>query len=170
MTLKRFVLRSCGTFLALALLPVLAGCGFQPLYASPDYARLSGVEVEAGPDRLGYLVEDALSEVFGAGRSAYRLDVDATSVERALGVSAQAQARRYAVDFTARYSLERGGERVHRGLVSERVYYDAPRDAYALISARRAAEERGAEALARLVARDVALALRRIEAGYGVES
>ncbi|TGY89005.1 hypothetical protein E5163_07690 [Marinicauda algicola] len=171
MTLKRSgAARFTIAALALLVLPALAACGFQPLYASPDYRHLAGVEIEAGPDRLGYLIEDALEEEFGAGRSAYRLVIAASSTERALGVSADARARRFGLTVGAQYRLLHGEETVHEGAASELVYFDAPTEAYALISARRSAEQQGADALARQISRDIALVLRRIEAGYGGES
>lgn len=147
--------------LSLALVPVLAACGFQPLYSSAPYRDLPGVEVETGPTRLDYLVEDALEEEFGNGRSAYRLVVSTRSSERALGVSAEARARRYRLRLIADYTLFRGADQIVEGQIREPVYFDAPADPYGLMAARLSAEQQGADALARSIARQVALDLRR---------
>lgn len=171
MTGQRFTLRKWRAgALALLVFPALAACGFQPLYGTTAYRELAGVEIEAGPERLDFLLQDALSDEFGAGRSPYRLVVAASSAERGLGVSADARATRYALDIGARYSLWRNGAQVLESQTSERVYFDAPRDAFALISARRSAEQQGADALARKIARDVALAIRRAETGQDRET
>lgn len=144
---------------------LLPACGFQPLYATPVYADLAGVEIETGNTRLDYLIADALEEEFGAGQAPYRLVVDTVSSERGIGVSADARVRRYAIEITSNYVLSRGADRILQSTVSERVYFDVPDDPYALVSARLTAEQQGAEALARELARSVALGIRRAEAG-----
>ena len=56
--------------LALTFPALLGGCGFQPLYGTPGYSQIAGVEIDTGSSRLDYLVADALEEEFGAGRKA----------------------------------------------------------------------------------------------------
>lgn len=171
MTAQRHRLRQWGAAaFALLLIPALTACGFQPLYGSTAYRELAGVEIEAGPERLDFLVQDALSEEFGAGSSPYRLVVATASTELGLGVSAEARARRFSLTVSARYQLLRAGESLLESSAAELVYFDAPAEAYALISARRSAEQQGADALARKIARDVALAIRRAEAGLDREA
>ena len=144
---------------------LLSACGFQPLYATPVYSDLAGVEIETGDTRLDYLIADALEEEFGAGQAPYRLVVDTISRERGIGVSADARVRRYAIEMTSNYVLSHGADRILQSTVSERVYFYVPDDPYALVSARLTAEQQGAEALARRLARSVALGIRRGEAG-----
>lgn len=150
--------------LAPALL-LLSACGFQPLYGTAVYSSLAGVEIDTGDTRLDYLVRDALEEQFGAGSGTYRLDVDTTTFEQGVGVSAEARVRRYALEIRSSYILSRGTEQLLQSVVTERVYFDVPDDPYALISARLSAEQQGADAVALQIARSVALGIRRAEAG-----
>lgn len=136
---------------------LLSGCGFQPLYATPDIGNLSGLSVQTGQTRLDYLLQDELETYFGTGRSPYQLVVSTTTRERRLGLSAQARARRYALETNSRYEVLSGADILVSGQVREQIYFDAPRDPYALITARASAEERAASAIARLVAQDIAV-------------
>lgn len=136
---------------------LLAGCGFQPLYATPAVGNLSGLSVQTGQTRLDYLLQDELETYFGTGRSPYQLVVTTETRERRLGLSAQARARRYALETDSRYRVLDGADVLTQGRVREQIYFDAPRDPYALIAARASAEERAASAIARLVAQDIAV-------------
>ena len=150
-------------FSALAACAALlsSGCGFQPLYATGGYAGLSGLAIETGDTRQDYLVEAALDRFLGAGRSPYRLALDTEASELRIGVSAAGRANRYAYTLSTAYLLTDGDGEVLEGDVSETVYFDAPRDPYALIAARADAEERAADLLARALSRDIAAALQR---------
>lgn len=150
--------------LALTFPALLGGCGFQPLYGTPGYSQIAGVEIDTGSSRLDYLVADALEEEFGAGRSPYRLTVNSSSRESAVGVAANAAVTRYELTVSVRYSLERSGQVIASDSEREILYFPAPANPYGLIAARRTAEEQAAAALARRVSRAVALALRE-EAG-----
>lgn len=142
---------------------VLSGCGFQPLYATPSVRNLSGITVDTGQTRLDYLLQQDLETYFGTGQSPYRLSIVTETEERRLGLSAQARARRYALELTSRYQLFEGSDLLLQGNVREQVYFDAPRDPYALITARASAEDRAANAIARLIAQDVAVQLNRLD-------
>lgn len=147
--------------LAAACAP-LAACGFQPLYAGPDVAALSAMEIEAGQARIDYLLEDAMSGAFGsgAGESPYRLVLDTETDERRLGISAADRASRYGLDLRVRYRLVEGDAVLAEGLVRETAYFDAPFETYGLIAARRNAEEQAALAAARTLSRRLAAATR----------
>ena len=147
--------------LAAACAP-LAACGFQPLYAGPGITALSAMEIEAGQSRIDYLLEDAVSGAFGSGtdESPYRLVLNTETDERRLGISAADRASRYGLDLRVRYRLVEGDEIVAEGLVRETAYFDAPFAPYALIAARRNAEEQAALAAARTLSRRLAAATR----------
>ena len=151
--------------LGLACTGLLAGCGFQPLYGGPGFAALPGIAIDGSDDRVGYLVEDALRDYLGAGRSAYRAELETEIGEIPLGLSAAGRARRFATVLQVNYILTGPDGFEQLGEVSEPVYYDAPSDPYALISARTAAEERAAEAVALQLAQEFAIVLQRADLG-----
>ena len=155
---RRFHLLSALTACA-ALLS--AGCGFQPLYSTGGYGGLPGLAIETGDTRQDYLIEAALDRFLGSGRSAYRLVLDTAANEQRIGVSAAGRANRYGYTLSTAYLLTDGDGEVLEGEVSETVYFDAPRDPYALIAARADAEERAADLIARALSRDIAAALQR---------
>lgn len=145
---------------ALLLAP---GCGFRPVYAGPAYDSLRNVNVQVrGEDRFAYLVETAMIERLGAGDTrAGRLRVAMRIRQRNLGVSADGEASRIALDIRARYTLSLPRESNLRGTVTERVAFETPREPYALISARANAERQAAETIADSLLRTVAADLRR---------
>ena len=159
MNVGRHQIRAC--LVALTGLLVLSGCGFQPLYATPSVRSLSGLSVDTGPSRLDYLLQDELETYFGTGDSPYHLAVRTETSERRLGLSAQARARRYALETISQYVVREGSEVIIQGRVTEQVYFDAPTDPYALITARASAEERAASAIARRLAQDIAIQLNQ---------
>jgi LPS-assembly lipoprotein len=157
--------RIATAFAALLTVGALAGCGFQPLYGGPGYQALPGLEIEAPNDRLGYLVDDALRDYLGGGRSQYRVELETGYAEAPLGISAAGRASRFSALVSAQYHLTGPDGFSHRGSISETIFYDAPSDPYALIAAQAAAQERGAEQLAGSLAVEFATVLRRVEAG-----
>ncbi len=156
-----------GLMAALGAVLILSGCGFRPVYAGPAYDSLGNVAVSvSGEDRFAYLVETALIDRLGQpGESAGQLQVSLRIRQRNLGVSADGEASRIALDVAARYALSiPGGQRL-RGETSERVAFETPREPYALISARANAERQAAEAIAESILRSAASDLRRRELG-----
>jgi len=154
-------LRSPALALACGALMLSGGCGFQPLYATPGFADLPGLQIETGSSRQEYLVEQALDRFLGGGRSPFRLTLSVGTGESRLGVSAAGNASRYAYIVSARYVLRGLEDGRLTGSVSETVYFDAPSDPYALIAARSDAEERAATRVANSLARDIAVQLER---------
>ncbi len=146
--------------LACAAALSLAACGFEPLYAPAAVAPLADMEIEAGEERVDFLLEDALRGEFGASGAAspYRLVIGTSQRERRIGVSAADRATRYSLYLVVRYQLfERGAEdAVASGRVEESVYYDAPREPFAITNARRDAEARAAAGAAERLARRLA--------------
>ena len=150
-------------FAGLVLAAVLGGCGFQPLYTGPGYQLLPGLEIDAGNDRVGYLVEDALRDFIGDGRSPYRVEIQSEFVESPLGLSAAGRATRFRAELRTVYRLTGPEGFEYIGRATEAVFYDAPRDPYALIAARSAGEERAAEQIAERLAIEFATAIQRAE-------
>lgn len=144
---------------------LVSACGFQPLYGGPGYTALPGIAITAENDRVGYLVEDALRDHFGEGRSPYSLELQTEYRVSPLGLSAAGRASRFSAEMRVSYLLTGPEEFRHSGRVAEAVFYDAPSDPYALIAARAAAEERAAERVAEQLALELATALQRTERG-----
>ena len=148
-----------------AALASLSACGFRPVYGGKALAGIEGVHVVgSGEERIDFLIETAVREQVrgSAGDSPYRLSLTTTARETGLGVAGDGRATRYAIEVAASYTLERagGGEAPIRGRVDERVVYEAPRDPFALLSARSAAEDRAAQQVGRSVVQSLSLALR----------
>lgn len=107
------------------------------------------------------MIEQALDRFLGQGRSEHRLAFETNAREQRLGVSAADRASRFALSVTTSYLLTSPAGEPVTGRITETVYFDAPRDPYALITARADAEERAADLIARSLARELAAALQR---------
>ncbi len=151
--------------LGLCCVGLLSGCGFQPLYAGPGFSALPGLTIEAEDGRIGYLVEDALRDTLGSGRSPYHAVLETDFRESAIGLSATGRARRFSGEIRVDYTLTGPDGFEHSGRVSEPVFYDAPSDPYSLIAARSAAEERAADRVAEQLAQEFATVLQRAALG-----
>lgn len=146
---------------ACAALVLTAGCGFQPMYATPGFSALPGLTITTGDTRQDYLIEDALLDFLGSGRSPYRVSLDTTTTESPLGLSAAGRAARFSYVVSSAYRLTGPDNLSIGGVVRETVYFDAPSDPYALIAARGDAEERAAELIARRLTQDISTKLQR---------
>ncbi len=98
--------------LSLALVPLLAGCGLQPMYAGGSSgvvaSELAAVEVPAIDGQAGWLVRNALVDRLGAGGAAaarYRLDVRLDDKLEGLGVLSDDTVGRERRTLRARYQL-----------------------------------------------------------------
>jgi len=140
---------------------LLGACGFQPLYASPNLAALSAMEIESGQSRIDFLIEEALTGAYGGagGPSPYVLTLESNARELPLGISAADRATRYALEVSVDFELRAQGRLIRKGQVEETAYFDAPNQAFGLIAARRDAETQVADALARRLSQRVAAAV-----------
>ncbi len=157
--------RFIGALAGILVAGSVSGCGFQPLYGGSGFQALPGLEIDASDDRVGYLVEDALRDYLGGGVSPYRAELETAFRETPLGLSAAGRASRFRSDLQVSYRLTGPDDFEHIGRITEPVFYDAPTDPYALISARAAAEERAAEQAAERLVREFATVLQRAEDG-----
>lgn len=141
---------------------MLAACGFQPLYAGSAAATLENLTVSVvGDERLAYLTETALIERTGRGQGEPRpLVVTLQTAQVPLGISADGQATRVALNIRASYQLDLQGQAPLRNTVTERIVFETPSEPYALISARANAERRAAEVVADALVRDIATGLQ----------
>ena len=130
------------------LLPLLAACGFTPLYAKTGVGpSLQSVAVETPThSRTGYFLRQQLDDEFGRDREAaplYRLTTTVTENRYPLGVRVNNVASRYEVDLTVTWRLlEQGTDKqLTAGVTPVRVSYDSADPPYAGV----AAEEDGVE-------------------------
>ncbi len=152
-----------------ALVPMLGGCGLQPLYSggsSADVAQgLSAVDVPAIPGRGGWLLRNALTERFQAGgpaAPAYRLDVRIDDSLEALGVLNDDTISRERRILRTRYQLIElaTGEILLDATDGSDAGIDVVSSEYATIAAELTALENLAREVADRMATRIALALR----------
>lgn len=148
--------------LALAACLVLAGCGFTPLYATPDLgAGLAAVEVTTPEGRAGALLREQLDDALGRRASlapAYRLDVALSELRYPRGVRVDNVATRYEYVLTAAYTLSAAtpGEPLKTGKVRVELTYDSADQPYASVIAQQDAQARAAQEAARRIHLEVA--------------
>lgn len=148
--------------LALAACLVLAGCGFTPLYATPDLgAGLAAVEVSTPEGRAGALLHEQLDDALGRRASlapAYRLDVALSELRYPRGVRVDNVATRYEYVLTAAYTLSAAtpGEPLKTGKVRVELTYDSADQPYASVIAQQDAQARAAQEAARRIHLEVA--------------
>lgn len=152
------MMRAARLALALAMLPVLAACGLQPIYAGGANGaaaqNLAAIEVPRIEGREGWLVRNALLDRLGqSGQQAaprYRLDVLLDDDLEGLGLLTDDTIGRERRTLRARFQLVEldGGKILADATVGSDAGIDVVSSEYATI----AAEESALENLAREVA------------------
>jgi LPS-assembly lipoprotein len=137
--------------------PLLAGCGFTPLYATPGVTpNLSAIEVITPQGRTGHLLAEDLTDELGLNRAEvtrYKLNLAVDEVRYPRGLQVEDVASWYELSVKVSYSLVdiASGQTVTAGLVPVNVSYNAVRDPYAGIVAQQDGQKRAArEAAMRL--------------------
>jgi len=142
--------------------PVLAGCGFTPLYASPGISSgLSGITVEAPDGRTAYLLRERLDDSLGRDRRiqpTYRLAYTVLETRDPRGLGADNAASRYELNLTVDYTLIRiaDGQTVRAGQEKVLIIYEAVAEPYAGVSAQQDGQERAAAEAARRIRLELA--------------
>jgi LPS-assembly lipoprotein len=151
--------------LALAAAGLLAGCGFQPLYApQPGGAPAIGaVDVSMIPGKAGHVLRNELDRLLyveaGAGPR-QTLEISLQEEVARLGLRTDESATRADLTLTARYVLTPpDGGRAVRGTVQSVATFEIPTAAFGEIAAQDDARERAAEVLAQRIRADLALRL-----------
>lgn len=146
----------------LAALPLLAGCGFTPLYARPGLGGdLAAIQVVAPQGRVGYLLREDLDDDLGRDKGAaprFRLEMTEVQTRDPRGLTLEDVAERYVLGLTVSYRLVdmRTGAVAHAGKVVSQVGYDAVIAPYAGIAGRQDAQDRAALDAARKIQLDLA--------------
>jgi LPS-assembly lipoprotein len=139
-------------FAATAMM-ALAACTVQPLYGPSmsgklTTATLSGIAIDEVSTRVAQEVRNTLLYDFATGTSAatYRMTLNVTSAESALGVTGVETAPAYAVTVSATYAITSNatGEIVLRGTSRGTASYDRNNQLYANSRAHLDAENRAA--------------------------
>ncbi|WP_370237655.1 LPS assembly lipoprotein LptE [Brevundimonas sp.] len=138
-----------------ALMLVLSGCGFTPLYGETATAGLSRVVVETPDTRLGYRLRERLEDALLYDRTLapeWRLNVTLEPSRRPLGRRIDDTAARYEMTLVGQWTLTPlPGGKARTGSETVTVTYAVSDQPYAAISAQEDAEERAAEALAQRI-------------------
>jgi len=165
---------------ALAALPLavlLAGCGFHPLYATPDMpkgqmqADLRSIYVDQVPERLGYELRNQLIDLLDAksesGGARYVLKVSLTTRSDAIGVQSQTAPggvtqtaiTRYNDKITAEYDLVdvRTNKSIAHGIETGLSSYNVLSSPYATLAVQQDADRRAAEDIADRIRIDLAV-------------
>jgi LPS-assembly lipoprotein len=137
--------------------PVLAGCGFTPLYAQPGVTPgLAAIETVAPEGRAGYLLREALDDALARDArvpASYRLQIELKQTRTPRGRRVDSAASRYEMVLLADWKLldARSGDVAFQGQTSTEVTFDRADQPYASIAGHQDAEQRAANELARKI-------------------
>ena len=145
----------------LLILPLLAGCGFTPLYAERGVGpALSSVEVIPPKGRVGYLMQEQLDDALARQRgepARYRLTMTSNELRTPRGLRVDNTATEYELNLTVTYSLVENatGKTLRSGIAPVTVTYESSDAPYAGLSAQTDAQERAVIQAATLVRLDL---------------
>ncbi len=153
---------------ALAVLLAVAGCGFEPLYGERSSGGGDGrlaVAVAPIPEREGQALRTALRREFDFSREAdYRMDVRLAERVETIAIDTRGDVTRRRMTMQANWKLTPAAGRPETPPVegSARVFdsFNVLQSDYANVSAERAARERAAVRLARIIALDATARVR----------
>ena len=125
-----------------ALLLLLAGCGFSPLYGGAGgtalQANLAGISVSPIPERSGQILRQSLLDRMGQSDPQYRLDIKLEQTDAGSGFRADEATTRINITLLARYELHRisDGKLILSDETSAFSAYDVVESEYATLTAR----------------------------------
>jgi LPS-assembly lipoprotein len=143
------------------ILPLLAGCGFTPLYAERGVGpALSSVEVMTSKGRVGFLMQEQLDDALARERgqpARYRLNISSNELRTPRGLRVDNTATEFELNLTVTYSLIENatGKTLRTGVAPVTVTYESSDAPYAGLSAQTDAQERAAVQAATLVRLDL---------------
>ena len=132
------------------LAPMLGGCGFTPLYATPGVSpALSSVEVITPEGRIGHLLSEDLRDDLAIDRekpALYRLALAVDEKRYARGLTFEQVATWYELSLRVSYSLIEisSGKTLTTGVMPISVSYNAAGDPYAGVVAQQNGQQRAA--------------------------
>jgi LPS-assembly lipoprotein len=149
-------MRARAALIALGL-PLLAGCGFTPLYATTGVTPgLAHVEVVTPDGRTGHLLSEDLQDSLAIDRKVpaqYRLALAVDEIRYARGLSTEQVATWYELSVKVSYSLIDipSGKTLTAGVTPISVSYNAVSDPYAGIVAQQDGQKRAASEAAQRI-------------------
>lgn len=171
MTLKHFAI-------ALSFLAV-AGCGFKPIYATPENGaaalnQLIALRQVSAPETVAPLIDDALERriVLREGQNPqYDLYIEAQERAERLAVQIDATVTRFNYRLTAKYTLVdlKTGERL-KGDANAVASYNIVTSQYSTLFAEKTAQEKAARLLAEEIERDILIQLSTERAAASSEA
>jgi LPS-assembly lipoprotein len=153
-------------FASLTALAALAGCGLQPVYSGGSHSvaatTLDAIEIAPIPEKMGYLLTEALQRRFGErpDKPRYRLQVDLQDEILGFGIRGDNSIARERRALRARYQLIRvtTGRVVLDATAGSDLGIDRVSSDYAVVAAESTALERLATEVARQISANIALA------------
>ena len=151
----------------LALLPLLAGCGFRPLYGDARLEpQMASIFVEPVAERDGYELRNALINLLGSNGNvrgkAYRLKIVLSEANQGVALQNDATITRYNDTLTVSYVLsDAGGTEVTSGIQSSLASYNVVASPYSTLSAQQDADKRAALDIAERIRIDLGAFFRR---------
>lgn len=148
----RVALMAAGLITAL---PVLAACGFTPLYAQPGVSpAMAAIRVVTPDGRSGHLLSEDLQDDFAVNRRAeplYQLNLAVDEVRYPRGLNVQQTATWYELQLRVSYSLVEisSGKTLTAGKAPVTVSYNAVDDPYGGIVAQQDGQKRAASEASR---------------------
>jgi len=153
--------------LLVALLPLLAGCGFHPLYGDARLQpQLTSIFVEPVAERDGYELRNTLinlldSNGVSAGK-AYHLKLLLNETNQGVALQNDATITRYNDTLTVVYVLtDATGKEVTRGTQSSLASYNTVTSPYATLAGQQDADKRAAQEIAERIRLNLGVFFRR---------
>ena len=163
------------TFVTLCTLLALNGCGLQPVYSGGRHSvaatMLAAIEIAPIPEKMGYLLTEALQRRLGEqpDKPRYRLQVELQDEILGCGIRGDNSIARERRTLRARYRLVEiaSGRIVLDATAGSDLGIDRVSSDYAVVAAESTALERLATEVARQISANIALAARdgRLAAG-----
>ena len=143
--------------LALGLPPILAGCGWEPLYAGPETAAASAdlraIRIMPIPERIGQMLETGLRNSFNPDheetKPIYRLSVTLSAGLQDLSIQSQGLGTRGEVQMYATYRLfeDTSNKLLQTATIHANDSFDIQANGYSTVVAQDDAKTRAVEEL-----------------------
>jgi LPS-assembly lipoprotein len=144
-----------------AFLPLLAGCGFHPLYGDARLEpQLASIYVEPVAERDGYELRNTLINLLASngesGGKAYRLKLNLTETNQGVALQNDATITRYNDTLTVSYVLsDAKGTEITHGTQTSLASYNTVNSPYATLAGQQDADKRAAEEIAERIRLDL---------------
>jgi LPS-assembly lipoprotein len=151
----------------LILLPLLAGCGFRPMYGDTRLQpQLESIFVEPVAERDGYELRNTLIDLLGSNGQlrgkAYRLKMTLNESNRGVVLENDATITRYNDTLTVNYTLtDTKGTEITKGTQTSLSSYNVAPSPYATLAAQQDSDKRAAQDIANRIRTDLAVFFRR---------